>query len=311
MAADEPTKEPEQLKTQEEAAPVVVSAEDKPAVDAVKQEVAPPKTETLPAESDPNPLPEPQVIDHLRGHQELMIQWFQAVRGDVGILYQRLEKLAADWQQGAAGVSLPPPVAPPQSPAAPQPSAPTFADSAAAVFGNVFGSAAQPDAPSASAGGAHSAAGQSDAAARWEGLVFGPELAGQERIAKERRALIRGLMDEEPDALVLAGQLMIFRGSSGDRLPVLLKDLGEAYYRWNPQSAGGADPFRDTLGGWLQRQCERGGSVMKIELVRPGDRFDNKRHNAKDPGVEVTEVYGWVVLRDNGKVYTKANVAVQ
>jgi len=27
--------------------------------------------------------------------------------------------------------------------------------------------------------------------------------------------------------------------------------------------------------------------------------------------VEIAEVFGWIVLRDNGKVYTKANVAVR
>ena len=48
-----------------------------------------------------------------------------------------------------------------------------------------------------------------------------------------------------------------------------------------------------------------------IELVHPGERFDSTRHNASKRGVEITQVLGWIVLRDNGKVYTKASVAVR
>ena len=48
-----------------------------------------------------------------------------------------------------------------------------------------------------------------------------------------------------------------------------------------------------------------------IELVHPGQRFDSMRHNAAERGVEITQVFGWIVLRDNGKVYTKASVAVK
>ena len=48
-----------------------------------------------------------------------------------------------------------------------------------------------------------------------------------------------------------------------------------------------------------------------IELVHPGERFDSTRHNASQRGVEITQVLGWIVLRDNGKVYTKASVAVK
>jgi hypothetical protein len=36
-----------------------------------------------------------------------------------------------------------------------------------------------------------------------------------------------------------------------------------------------------------------------------------QRHNAAERGVEVADVFGWVVLRDNGKVYSKANVSLR
>jgi len=46
-------------------------------------------------------------------------------------------------------------------------------------------------------------------------------------------------------------------------------------------------------------------------LVHPGQRFDAARHNAASRGVEIVAVHGWVVLREGGKVYTKATVAVR
>ena len=49
----------------------------------------------------------------------------------------------------------------------------------------------------------------------------------------------------------------------------------------------------------------------RIDLVQVGDRYDMQRHNAKERGAEVSAVAGWVVLRDNGKVYSKANVSVR
>ena len=144
-----------------------------------------------------------------------------------------------------------------------------------------------------------------------EQVLFGPELAANQSLFSDRQTLLQGLLNGSHDALTLLGQLMIFRGATPDRMAGLLKDVGEAYYRWRPEFADGADPFRDELTGWLQRKCEEGGVPNSIELVRPGDRFDSKRHHAKDRGVEVAEVRGWVVLRDNGKVYTKASVTLK
>jgi hypothetical protein len=61
----------------------------------------------------------------------------------------------------------------------------------------------------------------------------------------------------------------------------------------------------------LTECCEAAGVSNTIELVRPGDRYDHTRHNSKQRGVEIDGVFGWIVLRDNGKVYTKASVAVK
>jgi hypothetical protein len=111
--------------------------------------------------------------------------------------------------------------------------------------------------------------------------------------------------------MTLCGAIMLFRSATAERMPQLLKDIGEAWYAWSPHAADGDNELRDALCQWLERSCAEAGVPNTIELVRPGDRYDAKRHNARQPGVEVTNVSGWVVLRDNGKVYTKANVTVK
>ncbi|MCE9545243.1 MAG: hypothetical protein K8T25_06965 [Planctomycetia bacterium] len=150
-----------------------------------------------------------------------------------------------------------------------------------------------------------------DASADLELLTFGPELSANGSLADEREDLLTDAMNGEPAALSLCGAIMLFRGATGERLPLLLKDIGEAWYGWRPTTADGPDDLRDELCGWLQRKCAEAGVPNVIELVRPGDRFDSKRHHARQPGVEVVDVGGWVVLRDNGKVYTKAAVTVR
>jgi hypothetical protein len=65
------------------------------------------------------------------------------------------------------------------------------------------------------------------------------------------------------------------------------------------------------LADWLNELTEAAGLPNSIQLVRPGDRFDSNRHVARGRGVKIVAVHGWVVLRDNQRVYTKANVSVQ
>ena len=146
--------------------------------------------------------------------------------------------------------------------------------------------------------------------AEWEQTILGQDLAQDPALAFQRQQLIGGVLEGNPAACSLAGQLLVFRSAPAERLPQLLKDLGEAYYRWQPKTASGITPIEEALVGWLRRSCEAAGIFNTIELVHPGERFDATRHTAASRGVEITEVRGWIVLRDNGKVYTKANVAV-
>ena len=142
-----------------------------------------------------------------------------------------------------------------------------------------------------------------------EGLVFGQDFPVHESLVAERQAVLSAAKHGHENAVGLIGQLLIVRSATMDRLPTLLKDVGEAWYRWRGESRD-PDPMRDALIVWLHSRLEAVGLGNRIDLVRVGDRFDSKRHNAKSRGVEVTGVQGWVVLRDNGNVYTKANVTV-
>ena len=146
---------------------------------------------------------------------------------------------------------------------------------------------------------------------RWQRILFGSDIANNQALQVLRDKVTEGLLAGDRNATGMAGTILIFNAASSDRMPQILKDVGEAYYRWNPRSAQGEDPLRNALIAWLHRKCEAAGVPNTIMVVRPGDRFEAARHNAKQQGVEVTEVGGWVVLRDNGKVYTKANVAVK
>jgi len=147
--------------------------------------------------------------------------------------------------------------------------------------------------------------------AQWERAILGPALADNSALAFQRQQLLTGILEKDTGACALAGQLLIFHSSPAERMPQLLKDIGEAYYRWQPKTQPGTNPFEQSLSAWLQKTCEAAGIFNTIELVHPGERYDAARHNATGRGVEITEVHGWVVLRDNGKVYTKATVTVR
>lgn len=147
--------------------------------------------------------------------------------------------------------------------------------------------------------------------AEWERAILGPDLAAAPALAVQRLQLIDGILGGDPGACSLAGQLLVFQSAAAERLPQLLKDIGEAYYRWQRKTRPGTSPMEGALVQWLQRRCEAAGIANTIEIVHPGERFDASRHHATSRGVEITEVHGWIVLRDNGKVYMKATVSVR
>ena len=145
----------------------------------------------------------------------------------------------------------------------------------------------------------------------WQRIIFGPELAEHPELEFQRQQLLTGLMEGDPGACSLIGQLLVFRSALTEKMPPLLKEIGEAYYRWQPKSGPGAVKMEEVLAAWLQETVQEAGIANTIELVHPGERFDSARHAAVSRGVEVTEVHGWIVLRDNGRVYMKASVSAK
>lgn len=145
----------------------------------------------------------------------------------------------------------------------------------------------------------------------WQRIIFGPELAEHPGLEFQRQQLLNGLMEGDPGACSLIGQLLVFRSALTEKMPPLLKEIGEAYYRWQPKTRPGTTKMEEVLVEWLGETMQDAGIANTIELVHPGQRFDSTRHSAATRGVEITEVRGWIVLRDNGKVYTKASVAVK
>ena len=227
-----------------------------------------------------------ELIELLKRQQATTTEGFGEVRSELERMTSQLDALAAevrsikDGDSGSEAAANPSPHAPmvaPEEPVAPQP---TSAVSAAA-------------------------SGDLDS------LLFGPTLVANEALRPMRNELIRGAQTGVSISLSFAGTLLAFRGAAADRMAPLLKDIGEAYYAWQPNSAFAADPFRDALVAWLHASCQESGVANTIELVQPGDRFDAKRHSAAGRGVEVTNVHGWIVLRENGSVYTKASITVQ
>jgi len=148
-------------------------------------------------------------------------------------------------------------------------------------------------------------------AAAWEQAILGADLAADANLAFKRQELLEGVLQGDAGARSLAGQLLVFQSAVAGQLPKLLKEIGEAYYAWQPKRSAGSNPLEEALVAWLVSTCEAAGIGNTIELVHLGERFDATRHNAASRGVEIAQVLGWIVLRDNGKVYTKANVTVK
>ena len=141
--------------------------------------------------------------------------------------------------------------------------------------------------------------------------MFGEQLCESASLAKDRKTLMDGVQRRDANAIGLASRLMLVQVASSDEVPSLLKEIGEAYYRWRPKTIDSQDAFEEALAASLRQRVAAVRLRNAIDLVRVGDRFDSSRHVTSDRGVEVTEVRGWVVLRENGKALTKASVSLR
>ena len=284
-----------------------------------------------------------EVLEVIRPQVEKIEEGFKAIRVTLDALAEHLgaappaaaEKrgppapvnkepaLAEERRPAAAPRAEPPMVAPAQLPptaaavpatpanvvlppmAQPMPAGPTFVPAAAPVAQTVptVAPAAQPQParagsiPTSSGGGGN-----------WSQIIFGDLLKVDPGIGALSGALLSEVYANAADAVGLLGYLLAFRSADQERKPKLLKDLGEAFYLWKPD---GNQRLLGPLIKWVHASLDQAGINNRIEVVQAGDRYDMQRHNAKERGAEVCGVAGWIVLRDNGKVYSKANVSVR
>lgn len=290
-----------------------------------------------------------EVLDVLRPQVEKIEEGFQAIRVTLDALAEHLgaAPAAASEKRPAPAAALrepspledrrpatepkteaalaapirttPTPVAtPPQAPSAmlpPNVALPPMAQPIPAVAGPI--PAAPPTPPVAQAVPAAASAQPTrpgsipvngGAVGNWSQIIFGDQLKADPGLGSLSGALLSEVQANVDDAIGMLGYLLAFRSADQERKPKLLKDLGEAFYVWKPD---GNPRLLKPLITWAHAVLDRAGINNRIDLVQVGDRYDMQRHNAKERGAEVSAVAGWVVLRDNGKVYSKANVSVR
>ena len=122
------------------------------------------------------------------------------------------------------------------------------------------------------------------AADDWQAAFLGRDLAEGPALDAQRRRLLDGVREGDPAASALIGFLLLFRAAAPEKMSALLKDIGEAYYRWRPHLGGAADDMEQALVASLLRTCEQAGISNTIELVHPGERFDAVRAQRRGAG---------------------------
>ena len=145
----------------------------------------------------------------------------------------------------------------------------------------------------------------------FEQLVFGQELCHDHSLDSSRQRLMDGVADGHAASSSRAAPQMRVQTVGVEELPPLLKEIGEAYYCWHPKTTDSEDVLEQSLVNLLEERIAAVGLRNSIEVIMPGDRYDTTRHVSPDRGVEVADVRGWAVLRDNGKPLTKASVGLR
>jgi hypothetical protein len=143
-------------------------------------------------------------------------------------------------------------------------------------------------------------------------LLVGEEMLSSEEETAHWQALAEEVYAEDRTATTLGGQMLLVRAAPRERMPQLLKDLGEAFYQWFNKRPDDSELLHDSMIQWINNKCEQANIPNTVEAVHVGDRFDHIRHNSDESGNEVVEVLGWVVTRKGAeRPYAKAKVSVR
>ena len=144
-----------------------------------------------------------------------------------------------------------------------------------------------------------------------EHSLLGPELAACASLESSRARLFRGVQQGQDSAGSLVGWWLAFRTTAGSERHKILRPLGEALYRWLGENEAD-ELMAETWVAATNKLCQDFGLRASVERIRLGVRFDPDRHLATGrPGRDVTEVWGWVVVLPDGRVFDKALVTVQ
>ena len=106
----------------------------------------------------------------------------------------------------------------------------------------------------------------------WQEALLGGELAHNPALNVDKNQLLSGVLSGDPGACGLVGSLLLFRSAAADKMPPLLKDIGEAFYRWQPKTSNRPSELEKAMVEWLMRACDQAGMANTIELVNPGER---------------------------------------
>lgn len=259
-----------------------------------------------------------EILDVLRPQVEKIEEAFTAIRVTMEALANHLQATGpAAHGPSAAPLPVAQPLNAEKMPATPGPQEPPASEAGASMTEQPNRTnrptGQQPPATSPAAAAqtvprAEPIAVRGGEGANWSGIVFGESVHGDSTISHLSGSLLADVYQGDQQAIALAGQLMAFRSGTAEQKARLLKEVGESFYAWRPQ---GDEDLLQVLISWVHGELDAVQLGNRIQVVQVGDRYDMQRHNARQAGVEVADVFGWIVLRDNGKVFSKANVAVK
>ncbi len=107
----------------------------------------------------------------------------------------------------------------------------------------------------------------------WEEALLGGELAHNPALNADKNQLLKGVLNGDPGACGLVGSLLLFRSAAADKMPPLLKDIGEAFYRWQPKTSNRPSELEKALVEWLHAGLRPGGHGQHDRTGQSGRAF--------------------------------------